>query len=193
MIPRYSNLEEGLTDLMAKMEVDMPQFNDIVDRAFYGRTNAAERLMSKARESCTIHTAWMEMVGNPWSLVSNEFDKICWFLSYEQLAEHFCVPLSWINALHIQVYTDPMKRTWKCVGLNLTEDGYLTESAYAAHIDGIEIGLLPDVGHDVSQLRDPKHVEMNEENKQTFEDYLKVMDNNSSVNDILKGFDFTLA
>ena len=126
---QFNSLEEGLTDLMERMEVDMPQFNDKVDAVFYNRSYACERLINMARESTTEHTVWISMVGNPFETTNNgnNFDNILWFLSYEQLAEHFDVPISWVNAIRLKVKTDPMRRTWKAVGLNMTYEGYITD------------------------------------------------------------------
>tara|TARA_R110000824_G_C15170824_1_gene672891 strand:+ start:71 stop:652 length:582 start_codon:yes stop_codon:yes gene_type:complete len=191
---QFDTLEEGLTDLMERMEVDMPQFNDRISDAFYTRCYAGERLLNAARDSSTEHAAWMDMVGNPQEAIrtAHEFDMLCWFLSYEQLAEHFDVPLSWINALSLKAIVDPMKMTWKVMGLTMTQGGFLSESAYAAFLDGVERGLIPK-SENISELRNPSYDDMTEENKTKFQAFLDSNDNDSSVHDALKGFDFTLA
>ena len=191
---QFNSLEEGLNNLLDRMEVDMPQFNQTVKDMFYTRCYAAERLMNAARDSSTDHTAWMNMVGNPMETIRNaqQFDELCWWLSYEQLAEHFDVPKSWINVIRLQANTDPMKTTWTAKGLDMIIDGYLSESAYAAYLDGCALGLLsPSEGVDL--LRDPTAKEICETNKDVFQTLLDTTGVKSSVDDALKGHDFWLA
>ncbi len=192
---QFNSLEEGLNDLVETMQVDMPQFNDRLSDAFFTRCYAGERMMNAARDSSTDHTAWMNMVGNPMETVrsAQQFDVLCWWLSYEQLAEHFQVPLSWINTLQLQAITDPMKMTWKVNGLVLMDDeGYLTESAYAAYLDGYTAGLVP-LSEDAELLRNPTEAEVSETNKGMFQTFLDMSGIESSVDDALKGHDFWLA
>ena len=191
----YNSLEEGLNNLIEQMQIDMPQFNQTVKDAFYTRCYAAERLMNAARDSCTDHAAWMNMVGNPFEALAlaQSFDTFCWYASYEQLSKHFGVPLSWINALSLRAITDPMKMTWKVLGLEMMDsEGYLSESAYAAFLDGQEASLIPDTD-DVGSLRNPDMQKVTEQNAKTFQEYLDTKSIVVDMGDALKGFDFTLA
>ena len=191
----YNSLEEGLNDLMEQMQIDMPQFNQTVKDAFYTRCYAAERLMNAARDSCTDHAAWMNMVGNPFEALAlaQSFDTFCWFASYEQLSKHFGVPLSWINALSIRAITDPIKMTWKVMGLEmLDEEGYLTEAAYAAFLDGQEASLIPGTDN-MDSLRHPNMKELTKKNTEKFQEYLDGKSIVADLSDVLKGLDFTLA
>tara|TARA_R100001163_G_C5065232_1_gene203107 strand:+ start:1508 stop:2089 length:582 start_codon:yes stop_codon:yes gene_type:complete len=191
---QFNSLEEGLTDLMERMEVDMPQFNDKVDAVFYNRSYACERLINMARESTTEHTVWINMVGNPFETTNNgnNFDNILWFLSYEQLAEHFDVPMSWVHAIRLKVKTDPMRRTWEAVGLNMTHEGYITDNCYAAFLDGVTAGLIPPADN-IEELRHPDMVALTKGYIESFKEFMAEMDMNSNAEDILKGYDFTLA
>jgi hypothetical protein len=191
----FHSLEQGLNDLVERMQVDMPQFNQVVSDAYFTRRNAAERLMNAARDSSTDHTSWLSMVGNPMQMMgaAQQFDVVCWWLAYEQLAEHFEVPLSWIHTLQLQAITDPMKSTWRAKGISLMDDeGYLTESAYAAYLDGYEAGFVP-LSEDAELLRNPSDAEVNETNKGVFQSLLDMSGIESSVDDALKGHDFWLA
>ena len=191
----FHSLEEGLNDLVERMQVDMPQFGQTVSDTYFTRRNAAERMMNAARDSSTDHTSWMSMVGNPMELMgsSQQFDTVCWWLAYEQLAEHFDVPMSWIHTLQLQAITDPMKTTWRVKGINLMDDdGYLTESAYAAYLDGYAGGFVP-LSEDAELLRNPTEAEVNETNKSAFQSMLDMSGIKSSVDDALKGHDFWLA
>ena len=75
----------------------------------------------------------------------------------------------------------------------MDDEGYLSESAYAALLDGQDGELLPKES-DLSDLRHPDLIQMSQDNNNALTEYAEFYDLDPAVaRATLQGYDFTLA
>ena len=163
---KYQNLEEGLTDLMDKMKEDKPTWPEELVAMYFTRVTALENLMFMCKDNQLNHNAWANFLQHL-KVEPREFGIAEWIVTYQHLASLYDVPMSWVNALALRVTTDPMKLGWNVNDLNITDDeGYIYEAAFAAWLDGVESGLLPEADEITIEYmqttRHPKMIQLTE-------------------------------
>ena len=100
---------------------------------------AIDLLNQQYEASQGVHQLWD--FGHEACRLNRNFHALFWMLTFEHFANKFGVPLSWIAALRFGV--DSEKRFWVLKEMQDCDgpDG-CNESVWAAHLDGVESGLI---------------------------------------------------
>ena len=174
---KYQNLEEGLTDLMNRMKEDNPTWPEELTVMYFSRVTALENLMFMCKDNQLNHNAWANFLQHL-NAEPREFGIAEWMMTYQHISSLFNVPMSWVNALSLRVVTDPMKLGWTVSDLCLVDDeGYLQESSYAAWVDGISEGLLPEADKEQEEyMAGMRHPTMTRISKHVGEQFESLVD-----------------
>ena len=100
---------------------------------------AMDLLNQQYEASQGVHQLWD--LGHEACELNRDFQALFWMLTFEHFANKFGVPLSWIAALRFGI--DAEKRSWVLKEMQ-DFDGPkgCNESIWAAHLDGVEMGLI---------------------------------------------------
>lgn len=100
---------------------------------------AIDLLNQQYEASQGVHQLWD--LGYEACRLNRDFSALFWMLTFEHFANKLGVPLSWIAALRFGV--DLERRSWVLKKMqNSNGPGGCNESIWAAHVDGVESGLI---------------------------------------------------
>ena len=145
MKAHYNSVIEGIKELAITMKnnPDMMKMSSELHKGMISKIKRSERLFSQAKQTGHLHTAWIHMAG-----VSHRdfYDSLFWYGTYETLAQRFDVPMSWIACTSIRPMMSSDSGRWRCETdkeIEIFDDeGNCVEMIYAAHLDGVAMGLI---------------------------------------------------
>ncbi len=135
----YTSITEGLQNLKETMggEVELSEKMQtyLMDRMHFG-----VNVMSKIKQTAHMHTAWMPFGA---ASMAEVFDGFFWYETYLHFAKEYEVPPSWIACMELHPKVSALGSSMSVENIKLfDDDGFATEFLYAAHLDGVELGLI---------------------------------------------------
>ena len=132
-------LEKLRADIPDKLPCDVKEHNYMIKRS-----EMYEFLKGQSQTTQHIHSAWLPYMQE--IIETRIIDAFFWGLVFKRLSEEHNVPPSWFAALRMKPvldYTGSYLVVSKTVN-PLDDKGFAFEVFYAAHLDGVESGMITD-------------------------------------------------
>ena len=139
---KHISVMEELQDLHKRMSADVLQWPKAFSIAYHFNKDATDLLGKSANANAPQHSLW-NVAYMSVKLMDN-FGALFWIKTFEHLASIYDVPMSWVAALRLYAHPDAIGDKWgvKKLPSFIDADGYCEESLWAAHLDGLKMGLI---------------------------------------------------
>jgi len=135
----YSSITEGLENLKETMGEEV-KLSEKMQTYLMDKMHFGVNVMSKIKQTAHMHTAWMPFGA---ASMAEVFDGYFWYETYLHFAKEYEVPASWIACMEFHPKVTALGSSMSVEKVKLfDDDGIATEFLYAAHLDGVELGLI---------------------------------------------------
>ena len=139
---KHMSVMDGLQDLHERMSADVLQWPEAFSTAYAFNKEASTLLTKKANADAPVHSLWNDAYMSV-SMMDN-FTALFWMKTFHHLGDVYDVPMSWVAALKMFAHPDAIGDKWglKPIPSFIDSEGYCYESLWAAHTDGLTVGLI---------------------------------------------------
>lgn len=153
----HNSVVEGIDALAVTMlkNPDKLVMPDRIKDLTVTKIKLGESLFSLAKQTGHKHAGWIDLAGGSYGDI---YDNLFWYDTFVTLSERFDVPMSWVACIDIYPVVGSLGGQWTVLhesegkvpkmfkNFNIFDkEGNCREMIYAAHLDGVERGLISNV------------------------------------------------